>query len=104
VVLGRSGRAGELDRPVLGDRCWVGPGAVLAGRVDVGDDAVVGANAVVTTSVPARGAAYGAPVRVLPERPSFDMVVYRGQETDPARAAALAGHRSLRPAAAVGAG
>ena len=104
VVLGRAGRAGEVDRPVLGDRCWVGPGAVLTGRLDIGDDAVVGANAVVTHHVPARSAAYGAPARVHPGRAGFDMVVYRGYENDPARTASLVRYRSDGAPEAVEAG
>ncbi|WP_156036321.1 glycosyltransferase [Blastococcus sp. URHD0036] len=90
VVIGRSGRGGDFGRPVLGDRCWVGPGAVLTGQLEVGDDAVIGANAVVLRSVPARSAAYGAPARIHAGRAGFEMVVYRGLATDPARLASLA--------------
>jgi len=89
VTIGRSGRRGQTGAPVLGDRVWVGPGAVLAGSITVGDDAVVGANTVVTVPVPARAAALGSPARVKPGVGSFEMVVYRDAEDDPARAASL---------------
>ncbi|NAZ84445.1 hypothetical protein GTR02_21830, partial [Kineococcus sp. R8] len=89
VTIGRSGRRGETGAPVLGDRVWVGPGAVLAGSITVGDDAVVGANAVVTAPVPARHSALGAPARSRESAGSFEMVVYRGAAEDPARTASM---------------
>jgi len=89
VTMGRSGRRGQLGRPTIGDRVWIGPGAVVTGGISVGDDSVVGANSVVTSSVPARSTTLGAPSRTRTGRGSFDMVVYRGAEQDPRRAASL---------------
>ncbi|HKB69435.1 MAG TPA: DapH/DapD/GlmU-related protein, partial [Thermoanaerobaculia bacterium] len=56
VVIGSGGRGEEEGRPregvpTLGDRVYVGPGAVIFGPVEVGDDAAIGANAVVTKPV-----------------------------------------------------
>ncbi|GMA87962.1 hypothetical protein GCM10025868_32120 [Angustibacter aerolatus] len=93
ITIGRSGRTGENTRPTLGDRVWVGPGAVVTGAIHLGDDSVVGANSVVTRDVPARATAVGAPARILPGRPSFEMVVYAGQDDDAGRAASLAAWR-----------
>lgn len=92
VTIGRSGRAGEDGRPLLGDRVWIGPGAVVVGAIDIGQDAVVGANAVVTKPVPARSSALGIPAAVRPGPGSFGMVVYRGVETDAGRARSLTEH------------
>jgi serine O-acetyltransferase len=38
--------------PLIGDRCYIGAGAKVIGRVRVGDDVRVGANAVVSRDVP----------------------------------------------------
>jgi serine O-acetyltransferase len=38
--------------PVLGDRVEIGAGASIIGRVTVGDDARIGPNSVVMSSVP----------------------------------------------------
>ncbi|WP_322098011.1 serine O-acetyltransferase [Nakamurella alba] len=89
VTLGRSGRVGDLARPTLGDRVWVGPGAVLVGGITIGDDAAVGANTVVTKDLPARSTSVGSPPRTFPDRGSFEMIVYRGSEEDPGRHASL---------------
>ena len=38
------------ERPVVGDRCFLASGAKIIGAIELGDDVVVGANAVVTKS------------------------------------------------------
>jgi serine O-acetyltransferase len=52
-------------RPVIGDRVQIGAGAVLIGGVEIGEDTVIGANAVVARSLPPRVVAGGVPARVL---------------------------------------
>ncbi len=44
---------GQAPAPVLGERVYIGAGAKIVGSVRIGDDAVIGANAVVTRDVPA---------------------------------------------------
>lgn len=47
-------RPGPVSRaPRLGNRVEVGAGAIIAGRITVGDDVVIGPNAVVMANVPA---------------------------------------------------
>ena len=45
---------GQAPAPVLGERVYIGAGAKIVGTVRIGDDAVIGANAVVTRDVPAQ--------------------------------------------------
>lgn len=52
------------DAPVLGAGVQLGAGAVVLGRVHVGDGAVIGANAVVLTDVPAGALAIGVPAQI----------------------------------------
>lgn len=47
--------------PQLGGHVDVGPGAKILGGVHIGDHAVIGANAVVLSDVPARSVAVGVP-------------------------------------------
>ena len=58
------GRRTELRWPVIGERVFIGTGARVLGGVKIGDDAVVGANAVVLIDVPAGARAVGVPARV----------------------------------------
>jgi len=50
--------------PTVGARVVIGAGAALLGGIDVGDDAVIGANAVVLQDVPAGALAVGVPARL----------------------------------------
>jgi serine O-acetyltransferase len=83
------------DTPVLGDRVWVGPGAVIAGPIKVGADAAVGANSVVLRDVPPRGVVLGVPARVVSQKGSFTQIYYRGMDQDPERRAALEGIQAI---------
>lgn len=56
--------------PTIGDFVYVGPGAVIYGSVHVGDQAVVGANSVVSKDVPPMSTVAGAPARVVGARGS----------------------------------
>lgn len=66
VTIGSRG-AGRFDGyPVLGDRVFVGAGAMVIGGVHVGDDVIIGANTVVVTDVPAGHRVVSAEARILP--------------------------------------
>lgn len=54
--------------PTIGARVDIGCGACILGDVHVGDDAKVGANAVVLIDVPAGATAVGVPARVVRRR------------------------------------
>ena len=65
VTIGGTGHSGRL--PVIEDDCYLGAGCKILGDVTVGHNSVVGANAVVTRSVPPCSVVAGAPARVLRE-------------------------------------
>jgi acetyltransferase-like isoleucine patch superfamily enzyme len=50
---------------VVGNNVWVGAKATILQGVRIGDNAVIGANAVVTRDVPANTVAVGIPARVI---------------------------------------
>lgn len=85
VTIGSAGPGRRNGAPVLGARVQVGPGAKVFGPVELGDDALVGANSVVTRPVPPRGVAVGVPAVVRSARGSFDLIRYPGWEQDPER-------------------
>ena len=64
----------EGGAPTLGDFVYIGPGAVIYGDVTVGSHVVIGANAVVGRAVPDNSTAVGIPAKVLPDRPSAEVM------------------------------
>jgi serine O-acetyltransferase len=58
-----------FDAPRLGNRVEIGAGAQILGAVTIGDDARVGANAVVLSEVPAGCTAVGVPAVARPQAP-----------------------------------
>lgn len=57
---------GRRGAPVIGDRVDIGAGAKLLGNIRIGNDAVIGANAVVLCDVPDGALAVGIPAVVKP--------------------------------------
>ncbi len=93
------GHAGGRNRdaslnPVIGDRVYIGPGAILIGGIKIGNDVLIGAGVVAVKSIPARSVVVGNPARILSEGGSFDLIEYPGMDTDPARIESIAASRS----------
>ena len=63
--MSRHGPEYELRGAMLRRACRVGGGAVLVPGVEVGEEAFVGAGAVVTRDVPPRSLVVGSPAREL---------------------------------------
>ncbi len=80
VTIGVSGSGNEL--PVIGDRVYFGAGSKIVGPVKIGNDVVIGANAVVTHDVPDNAVVVGIPAKVLNYRGSSEFVHFRGKMPD----------------------
>lgn len=68
----RMGSSKKDGIPVIGAHVFMGAGAKILGGVTIGDGAVIGANAVVTSSVPAGYVASGVPAVVKPRAAARD--------------------------------
>jgi serine O-acetyltransferase len=62
-------RVGDRSAPVIGNNVDIGAGAKLLGPISIGDNVVIGANAVVITDVPANSLAVGVPAVIKPVAP-----------------------------------
>jgi serine O-acetyltransferase len=69
VTLGNRSLDRPAEAPTLGNRVNVGAGAKILGMVSIGDDAQVGANAVVRHDVPPGALAVGIPAQLVPRHP-----------------------------------
>lgn len=65
VTLGGTGKHKGKRHPTLGNNVFVGSGAKVLGPFTVGDNAKIGANAMVLNAVPANATAVGVPARVV---------------------------------------
>lgn len=74
VTLGWGGRGDNKGCPTLGERVYVGAGAKIIGKVTVGNNVAVGANAVVTKDVPDNAVVGGVPAKVISYAGSADFI------------------------------
>jgi acetyltransferase-like isoleucine patch superfamily enzyme len=65
---------GPPDAPTLRRACRVGGGAVICPGVEIGEEAFVGAGAVVTEDVPARAVVVGVPAKKIREVGDDDLL------------------------------
>ena len=65
VTIGASNYYSQDDAPRLGNNVDIGAGAVIMGKVTIGDGARIGANAVVMMNVPAGSTAFAEPARII---------------------------------------
>jgi acetyltransferase-like isoleucine patch superfamily enzyme len=74
--MGRTERRHQLKKgPTIRRGARVGGGAVLCPGVEIGEEAFVGAGAVVTKDVPARAVVFGNPARVIRDVPDDELLV-----------------------------
>lgn len=59
------GRSNQWEVPRIGNDVYVATGAKILGDLEIGDGCVIGANAVVISSIPARCAAAGVPAKII---------------------------------------
>ena len=65
VTIGNSGSADPSGAPTIGDRVDFGAGAKVLGRIRIGNDVTIGANAVVVKDVPDFAVVGGVPARII---------------------------------------
>lgn len=64
TILGEKGLGGK-GAPQLGDNVYLGVGCKVLGAVTIGNDAKIGANAVVVKDIPEGAVAVGVPAKVI---------------------------------------
>jgi serine O-acetyltransferase len=73
------GNRGRVGVPRIGDNVYLGPGAKLFGRITVGNNVAIGANAVVSRHVKSNSIVFAAPTEVVAtDDPSFPVYGSKG--------------------------
>ncbi|MFA5187857.1 MAG: DapH/DapD/GlmU-related protein [Patescibacteria group bacterium] len=65
VTIGVKGWDTHAGAPKIGDRVRIGPGAKILGPITIGDNSIIGANAVVTKDVEANSVVGGVPAKFI---------------------------------------
>lgn len=65
VVIGNKHYKSEDEHVEVGDDCYFGLGAKVFGRVKIGNNVTVGANAVVTKDIPDNAVVGGVPAKII---------------------------------------
>ena len=82
VTIGQAGRGVDQFVPIIGDRVYIGPGAQLFGKLRIGNDVAIGANAVVTKDLPDNAVAVGVPAKIINFNSSRDFVNFNHQKME----------------------
>jgi serine O-acetyltransferase len=69
--------AGALDAsPIIGDNCYIGPGAKIFGKIHIGPNVAIGANAVVNKDFPEGNVTIGGiPARIISAKTSEGLLI-----------------------------
>lgn len=73
-ILGVAGRGESRGVPVIGSRVYIAPGAKLIGKITIGNDCAIGANAVVTKSFVDKSVIVGIPGKMINMDGSEDFI------------------------------
>jgi serine O-acetyltransferase len=77
ITIGGAGRGKKYGDPIVGDFVYLGAGAKLIGKIEVGNDVMIGANAVVTKSIPDNASVGGIPAEIINYKGSKDFIHFR---------------------------
>jgi serine O-acetyltransferase len=75
-TIGIAGRGEKRGIPEIGDFVYVAPGAKIIGKIKIGNHVAIGANAVVTKSVPDDAVVAGIPAKIINFKSSRDFIEY----------------------------
>lgn len=64
VTIGSRDDIGETKGPSIGNNCYIGSKASIIGHITIGDNAKIGAGAVVLQDVPSGATAVGIPAKI----------------------------------------
>lgn len=67
VTVGVSGKGEHRGVPIIGDNVYIGPNSVVAGKISIGNDVLIGACSLVISSFPDRAVVSGVPAAVISE-------------------------------------
>lgn len=65
VTIGKANRGERAGAAIINDEVYIGPGAKIVGKVYIGKNSAIGANAVVTKDIPENAVVAGVPAKII---------------------------------------
>lgn len=65
VTIGMENRGKRKGCPTIGDKVWIGAGAVVVGKITIGDDVLIAPNSFVNCDVPSHSIVLGNPCKIV---------------------------------------
>lgn len=66
--------------PIFGNNVYIGPGAKIFGKINIGNDVAIGANAVVTKDIPDHVTVAGVPAKIINHKGSEGLFLHGDEE------------------------
>lgn len=67
ITIGQTNRGKQKGAPIIGNHVWIGTGAVVVGKINVGSNVLIAPNAFVNMDVPDNSLVIGNPARIIPK-------------------------------------
>lgn len=74
VTIGVSGTEERRGVPEIGDNVYIGANAVIAGKIKVGNNCLIGACSLVNKDLPDNSVAVGVPAKIIADRGSYGYI------------------------------
>ncbi len=70
VTIGVSGQGSNRGWPIIGDNVYIAPGAKIFGKIKIGNNVKIGANAVVYKDIPDNAIVVSDSLKIIYQKPS----------------------------------
>lgn len=78
VTIGRGITGARKGRPTIGDHVWIGPGSIIVGNINIGNDVLIAPNTFVNFDVPDHSIVIGSPGKIIvKENPTEDYIHFK---------------------------
>jgi serine O-acetyltransferase len=72
VTIGQANRGKLQGCPIIGDKVWIGTGAVLVGSIVIGSNVLIAPNSYVNIDIPDNSIVMGNPSKIIPNENATD--------------------------------
>lgn len=75
VTIGQQNRGGKKGCPIIGNYVWIGTGAVIVGKIKIGNRVLIAPNSYVNIDIPDNSVVIGNPAKVFPKEDAIESYI-----------------------------